>query len=149
MARLMRRLRQEADPRGLTMSQLAALSRLERLGAANMSELAEGERVRPQSMARTLGALESAGMVRRTPHPTDRRQNLITVTDRGRSVIAMYRLRRETWLARAMASALSPDERSLLIRAGDLMERLAELPTDFPADADHLWAADGQVATEA
>jgi DNA-binding MarR family transcriptional regulator len=117
MSRLARRLRQEDRGHALTMSQLTALGRLGRLGPATLSELAAGERVRPQSMARTIDALETAGMVRRTPHPTDRRQNVIRLTGNGRAVIAENRLRRDAWLARAMAAALSPGERDLLIRA--------------------------------
>ncbi|TQL94748.1 DNA-binding MarR family transcriptional regulator [Actinoallomurus bryophytorum] len=127
MARLARRLRQEDGGHALTMSQLTALGRLVRLGPATLSELAAGERVRPQSMARAIDALETAGMVRRTPHPTDRRQNVIRLTGNGRAVIADNRLRRDAWLARAMAAALSPEERDLLTRAGGLMERLADL----------------------
>jgi DNA-binding MarR family transcriptional regulator len=110
------------------MSQLTALSRLDRLGSATLSELAAGERVRPQSMARTLDALEAAAMIRREPHPADRRQNVIRPTEAGRSVIEVHRLRREAWLARAMATALTAEERDVLIRAGELMERLADLP---------------------
>jgi DNA-binding MarR family transcriptional regulator len=79
-------------------------------------------------MARTLDALETAGMVQRAPHPTDRRQNVITLTEPGRDVITEDRLRRDPWLAQAMAAALSAEERDLLIRAGELMERLADLP---------------------
>jgi MarR family len=40
------------------MSQQSALSRLDHLGAATLSGLAAEERVRPQSMARTLDTLE-------------------------------------------------------------------------------------------
>ena len=133
MARLTRRLRQEDRGHALTMSQLTALGRLDRLGAATLSELAAGERVRPQSMARTIDALETTGMVRRAPHPTDRRQNVIRLTGHGRTVIAENRLRRDAWLARAMAAALSPEERDLLIRAGGLMERLAGLGASGPS----------------
>jgi DNA-binding MarR family transcriptional regulator len=126
MSRLARRLRREDRGHELTMSQLSALSRLDRMGAATLSELAAGERVRPQSMARTLDSLEAAGMVQRTPHPTDRRRHVIALTGTGHAVIAQNRLRRDAWLARAMTSALSPEERDLLIRAGALMDRLAE-----------------------
>jgi DNA-binding MarR family transcriptional regulator len=127
MARLARRLRREDRGHALTMSQLTALGRLDRQGAATLSELAAGERVRPQSMARTIDALETTGMVRRAPHPADRRQNLIKLTGAGRAMVTENRLRRDTWLARAMAAALSPEERDLLVRAGGLMERLADL----------------------
>lgn len=128
MARLARRLRQEDRGHALTMSQLAALGRLDRLGATTLSELAAGERVRPQSMARTIDTLEAARLVRREPHPTDRRQNVISLTEAGNAVIARNRLRRDAWLACAMASALTPGERDLLVRAGELMDRLADLP---------------------
>jgi DNA-binding MarR family transcriptional regulator len=126
MSRLVRRLRQEADRHGLTMSQMMALGRLELLGAATLTGLAAGERVRPQSMARTIDALAADGLITRTPHPTDRRQHVITLTDTGRSVIVRDRLAREAWLARAMAATLSSGEQALLVRAGELMERLAE-----------------------
>lgn len=132
VSRFVRRLRQEADVDGLTMAQLTALSRLDRLGPVTLSELAAGERVRPQSMARTLNAPEAAAMIGREPHPTDRRRSVITLTGTGRSVIGVHRLRREAWLARAMATALTAEERDLLIRAGELMERLAGLPEGGP-----------------
>jgi DNA-binding MarR family transcriptional regulator len=126
MSRLARRLRREDRGHALTMSQQSALSRLDRLGATTLSELAAEERVRPQSMARTLDTLHAAGLVARAPHPTDRRQTVIRPTDLGRTVIAETRSRREAWLARAMASVLTPAERDLLVRAGALMDRLAE-----------------------
>jgi DNA-binding MarR family transcriptional regulator len=126
MSRLARRLRQEVDRHGLTMSQMMALGRLARLGAATLTGLAAGERVRPQSMARTVDALEAEGLIVRSPHPTDRRQNMITLTDSGRAVIARDRRARDAWLARAMAAVLSPEERDLMVRAGELMDRLAE-----------------------
>jgi DNA-binding MarR family transcriptional regulator len=126
MSRLVRRLRQEAGRHGLTMSQMMALGRLDRMGTATLTGLAAGERVRPQSMARTVDALEAEGLITRSPHPTDRRQNVIALTDTGRAVIAEDRLAREAWLARAMAATLSPRERDLLVRAGELMDRLAE-----------------------
>lgn len=126
MSRLARRLRREDSGHALTMSQQSALSRLNVMGAATLTELAAEERVRPQSMARTLDALTAAGLVARAPHPTDRRQTVVRPTDAGRAVIAQNRMRRDAWLARAMASALSPEERDVLVRAGALMDRLAE-----------------------
>ena len=126
ISRLARRLRREDGGRSLTLSQVSALSKLDRMGAATLSQLAGEERVRPQSMARTLDALASAGLVGREPHPTDRRQHVLRLTGTGHAVIDQHRLGRDGWLARAMASALSPDERALLIRAGALMDRLAE-----------------------
>lgn len=127
MSRLARRLRQESDRKnGLTTSQMMALGRLGRPGAATLTGLATGEPVRPQSMARTVDAPEADGLIARSPHPTDRRQNMITLTDSGRAVVARDRHAREAWPAKAMAAVLSPEERDLVVRAGELMDRLAE-----------------------
>ena len=41
---------------------------LDREGAASVSELASGERVRPQSMAQTVADLEAEGLVREFRH---------------------------------------------------------------------------------
>jgi DNA-binding MarR family transcriptional regulator len=93
-------------------------------------------------MARTLDALERAGLIVRAPHPADRRRHLVRLTGTGHTVIAENGLRRDAWLARAMASALSPAERDLLIRASALLDRLADFGDDGgpaedepPADA--------------
>jgi DNA-binding MarR family transcriptional regulator len=125
LARLTRRLRQEADQRYLTMSQLSVLSRLDRGGAATLTELASHERVRPQSMGKTLDLLEAAGYVVRTPHPTDRRQQLIQLTEQARVAITEDRRRKEAWLATAMSTTLTEEERDLLVRATPLLARLA------------------------
>ena len=104
MSRLARRLRREDSGHALTMSQQSALSRLNVMGAATLTELAAEERVRPQSMARTLDALTAAGLVARAPHPTDRRQTVVRPTDAGRAVIAQNRMRRDACYARECAA---------------------------------------------
>ncbi len=40
--------------------------------------------VHPTSVTNLIDGLERTGLVRRTPHPTDRRTTLATLTDRGR-----------------------------------------------------------------
>jgi DNA-binding MarR family transcriptional regulator len=114
-----RRLRQEVDRHGPAMSQMMVLGRLDDLGATTLTGLAAGERVRPQSMARTVDALETEGLITCSPHLTDGRRNVSTLTDTGRAMIVPDRLAREAWLARAMAAVLSPGERDLLVRAAD------------------------------
>ncbi|HEY6425254.1 MAG TPA: MarR family transcriptional regulator [Pseudonocardiaceae bacterium] len=51
----------------LTPSQMSVLSRLEKQGAASTSDLAVAERVRPQSMASAVAALEERAPTRRWP----------------------------------------------------------------------------------
>jgi DNA-binding MarR family transcriptional regulator len=106
-------------------SQGAVLARLEREGPQTTSALAAAERVRPQSMAQTVAELTVAGFVARRPHPVDRRQILIEVTASGQAALAEDRRRREGWLASAIESELSPEERKILAQAVPLIRRLA------------------------
>jgi DNA-binding MarR family transcriptional regulator len=122
--RLSRRLRQERAGHDLSLTQISALAVLARSGPLTPTELAAAERVQPPSMTRVVAGLEERGLVRRTPHPTDRRQVLITVTDAARSVIDEDRRRRTAWLVDHLA-ALGPDELELLRGAAPVLERLA------------------------
>jgi hypothetical protein len=66
VGQLIRRLRAENL---FPLSQTWVLGRLDREGAASVSDLAQALRVRPQSMAQTVGDLEAEGMVERNPDP--------------------------------------------------------------------------------
>ena len=67
---LLRRLRQVPTGDELSLSESAALARLDRGGPATAAALARLEQISPQSMGATLAALETRGMV--TPAPTPR-----------------------------------------------------------------------------
>ena len=124
IGQLIRRLRADNV---LPASHLAVLSRLDRAGPQTTSGLAAAERMRPQSMAQTVGDLEKETFVERRPDSVDRRQVLVEITDRGRDVIVEERRRREDWLSTAIADELTPAEQDDLIRAIALLRRLAEL----------------------
>jgi DNA-binding MarR family transcriptional regulator len=123
LGQLMRRLRAE---HGFSLSQGAVLGRLDREGPSSVSALAAAERVRPQSMAQTVSDLELDELVDRTPDPTDGRRALVGLTDAGRSTLAAERLKREGWLAEAIAEGLSTEEREVLARAVPLLRRLVD-----------------------
>jgi DNA-binding MarR family transcriptional regulator len=124
LGRLIRRLR--ADRRELTLAQVTVLGRLDRGGPAGTSDLAAGERVRPQSMASTVAALTAAGLVERRPDQSDRRRILIALTDRGREVLLADRRRRDAWLAEAIRRDLTAQERAVLAEAAALLARLVD-----------------------
>jgi len=130
--RLARRLRAQRVPGELTLGALAVLGRLDREGASTTTELAAAERVTPQSMTRTVGALVERGLVLRTPDPADGRQTLLHVTEEGRAFIRADRERRDAWLSRAMAAHLNDVERDLLLLAGRLLDRLGQAPDPEP-----------------
>ena len=130
ISRLARRLRVERLGLGGTETvlsdiQLAALAALARHDSMSPGELAEHEKVQPPSMTRVIAVLEERGLVRREPHPTDRRQVVLTVTDVGRDVVQRVRRRREAWLAQRLQE-LTPDERQILRAAAPILEKLSQ-----------------------
>lgn len=122
LGQLIRRLRAEHR---FPLSQGTVLGRLDREGSQSVSDLAAAERVRPQSMAQTVGDLERAGFVERRPDPGDGRRALVSLTEAGQAELAAERRRREGWLVRAIEE-LPPEDRATVERAIVLLRRLAE-----------------------
>ena len=128
VSRLARRLRVERQAEGLASlsdTQLAALAVLDRHGAMTPGELAEHEKVQPPSMTRVIAVLEERRLVMRTPHPTDRRQVVLTVTAEGRELVSQARRRRDAWLARRLKE-LTSQERAILRAAAPVLEKLSQ-----------------------
>lgn len=123
--RLTRRLRSEQTDESLTLSQVSALSSLDRHGPCSPSTLAELERVQPPSMTRVIAALEEQGLAVRAPHETDRRQSVIALSDKGRALLDEARRQRQAWLGRALAE-LPEHERRAIAVALPVLERLGE-----------------------
>jgi DNA-binding MarR family transcriptional regulator len=123
IGRLVRQVRQEAT---LPMGQAAVLGHLDRTGPMTTSDLAAAERVRPQSMARTVARLVELGLVEQASHPTDRRKVLISATAAGRAALEEQRERRAGWLAEAITEKLTPAEQRTLARSVELLGRLTE-----------------------
>jgi len=123
VARLNRRLRQERQT-DLTPTQLSVLGTIRTLGPSTPSAIAGHERVQPPSITRVLTCLVDQGMAIREPHPDDKRQVLVSVSDKGEAVLAEERDRRDEWLAQRLAD-LTPAERKTLKEATALLEKLA------------------------
>jgi DNA-binding MarR family transcriptional regulator len=121
--RLSRRLRAERLDSSLSVTQIAALGTLERHGPLTPRELADHEKVQPPSMTRVLASLEERGLIERTPHETDGRQHLVSLTKPARDLLREDRRRREAWLAQRLAE-LTQDERDVLRAAAPIIERL-------------------------
>ena len=123
VSRLSRRLRQERHTE-LTPTQLSVLGTVMVMGPATPSAIAARENVRPPSVTRTLNCLADDGYIVREPHPDDRRQVLVQLSDKGEALMKEERSRRNAWLDARM-SALTVEERTTLREASDLLERLA------------------------
>ncbi|HXO51327.1 MAG TPA: MarR family transcriptional regulator, partial [Mycobacterium sp.] len=58
--------------------------------------------------------------------PTDGRKTLMSVTSAGRNLISNIVPVREAWLEAVIEQNLTPAERRTLLKAADIMERLAD-----------------------
>lgn len=110
----------------------AVLSRLTRAGETTASALAAAERVRPQSMAVTLRVLDQRGLLRRRPDPDDGRRLVLSLSPAGRDLMDDSRRAREEWLARTLQDELSEAERTALLAAVALLDRIASPWTHEP-----------------
>jgi len=125
VTRLNRRLRSQRTDASLTLGRLAALGTLDRHGPLTPGELATHERVQPPSMTRIIAALEVAGLVTRTDHPTDRRQVLVALSTEGKALLREDRRRRDAWLAQRMRE-LDAEDLAVLRKAAAVLNRLAD-----------------------
>ncbi|MEU7001023.1 MarR family transcriptional regulator [Nonomuraea sp. NPDC046570] len=126
LARLTRRLRRQAAAHSLTPTQFATLAAVERHSAITPGELAELEKVQPPSMTRVIAMLEERGLVARSPHPTDRRQVSVSVTDSGLALLKEERRLKEAWLTKRLKE-LTPEERAVLRQAAPILEKLSKI----------------------
>jgi DNA-binding MarR family transcriptional regulator len=121
-----RRLRMERPGIGEPLLELSVLGHLSMSGPMTPGELAAAERVQPQTLTRTLAALEAKRRISRQTDTADRRRSLLSITGAGRCLLLDDMRQRDSWLALAMAELLTPTECQLLRLAAGLMERLAE-----------------------
>jgi DNA-binding MarR family transcriptional regulator len=123
--RLSRRLRNQRVEESLTPTEMQVLATLARCGRATPGELARKEHVQPPSMTRIVAMLEEKGLVRREPHPDDRRQ-VVSSTEQAESILDQSRAKRDAWLA-DLATGLTEEEWAVLRAAAPVLERLAQL----------------------
>lgn len=128
MTRLRARLRTESAPGDMpwTWSQLNTLARIVDEGPTTASDLAAAEHVRRQSMAETIAALRSAGLVTTSKDPSDGRKTLLRATREARALRRTIPAAREAWLQAAVRDRLRADERRTLLKAAEIMNRLAD-----------------------
>jgi len=123
---LLRRLRQVPAEGELTLPESSALARLDRGGPATATALARLERISPQSMGATLGALEARGLVERRADPQDGRRAVISLTGAGLQALRDKRNARTQLMAQALSAGFTPTELGQLRAAAPLLERLAQ-----------------------
>jgi DNA-binding MarR family transcriptional regulator len=122
--RFARRMRQESDP-GITPTLHAALHSIETHGPITAGQLASHEHVQKPTLTRTIQALLDRELIERLPDPLDGRVSWLSITPSGRKLLQRSRRRTDEFLAKRVKK-LQPEERAMLERAAELLERLAE-----------------------
>jgi DNA-binding MarR family transcriptional regulator len=123
--------RLKTPPDGLDLERGAyiLLSRIAGGGPMRLSALADDVSLDVSTASRQVGALESAGLVARTPDPTDRRAMLIEATQTGQKVFARNQ---ELWQSalRDLLVDWTPRERTefarLFTRLNETIARLGQ-----------------------
>ncbi len=127
MRMLGRRLRHELPSvHGVSRSAVHVLRVIARAPDPSPSDVAEKLRMTSSNVAAALRELEDADLVRRVRDPEDGRRVRLSMTDAGADAISCLHAERDTWLGRAVEALLSDDDEITLLRAGELMQRLAE-----------------------
>jgi DNA-binding MarR family transcriptional regulator len=113
---------------GLSLVAAATLADLDRRGPRRITELAETQGVTQPAMTGLVGRLAGGGLVERAPDPADRRGVLVTVTAKGRSVLAARRRARAEALAELL-DGLDADDHAALAAAMGAITRLVSKGT--------------------
>jgi DNA-binding MarR family transcriptional regulator len=128
-----KRLRQEnASARHLSVTETTTLSLLQLLqehGSLLASELAQLANITPPSMSPVLQHLYLLALayIERQASATDKRKQHIQLTPAGQNMVATARAERDAWLAAALETCLSAEERQQLAAAVPLLADFPEM----------------------
>lgn len=76
------------DRYGFTRTQWRVMANLGKFGAMTARDICAISHIEKTKVSRAVAALEEAGMLSRTPSPTDRRAEVLSLTPKGQSVFA-------------------------------------------------------------
>jgi DNA-binding MarR family transcriptional regulator len=120
----MKWVRSRLQDRGMTYARMRLLGALHCNGPQIMSSISDELGVTRRNVTALVDALEEEGLVRRKPHPTDRRATVIEMTGRGaRTMERMYDEHRAA-VAELFAELEEQDQRELSRMLGALREAL-------------------------
>jgi len=148
IAPLAKKLRPNLRGHGISVAKLSVIGQIHRAGALTPTELAALEGVKLQTLTRLLSELEIGGWLRRTRDAADGRRSLLSLTPRGSKRLFEAARDKHDRLARLIELHLSVAERSQLLAACGLLERLdVALSADVNAtDVDTADAAGAEPA---
>lgn len=121
-----RQMRRHRPDHGLTLSQMQVITEAARSGAVTPAELATRLGVRVQSLTDSINSLVTAGLASRRTDDTDRRRQLVELTEAGVDLLAADRAERDSWLHDSMRENLTDLEFDLLMLVAPVLRKLAD-----------------------
>ncbi len=108
--------------KGLSVSQLGAMFRIQRRGSSGVTDLGDFMGVTSAAASQMLERLVQQGLVSRSEDPHDRRVKVILLTVKGHRVLEESLLARQAWLTE-LVSLMSEDEKE---KAATILKLLIE-----------------------
>ena len=127
VARLLRkRFEQNARSSGLTRSQWQVLTYLAQNEGINQARLAELVEIEPVTLGRIADRLETLMLIKRNPHPTDRRRRLLHLMPAARGRLEKAGEYGDVTHGEALAGVSEADRQHLLKTLQALKENLTQ-----------------------
>ena len=118
--------------RGLTRARAEVLWRLGRQGPLTQRQLSQALQCTPRNVTGLVDALEAAGFVRRSAHPTDRRATLVELTEQGRAAAAAMHAGYQQLAALLFADLGAAEMTSFLATLDHVLARLRDAAAAAP-----------------
>jgi DNA-binding MarR family transcriptional regulator len=143
--RLVRSLRRSRPDPLIPPTHVIVLALLAQYGPLRIGGIAERIPCSQPTATAAVASLESAGLVRREPDPTDGRATRVDITGSGIRTMAQVAHSEAEALAERLGS-LRDDEAQQVLGVGQLLRRLADadLDADDPPDTAGLYGAQPQ-----
>lgn len=123
---------------GMSIARMKLLWVLRTHGAQQMSEVKDRLGVTARNVTQLVDALEQDGLVRRVPHPTDRRATILELTDTAFSVLDEAFVGHTADVA-GLFERLDPQDRADLLRiVRTLTEHLQDVGVDHTCEPPPL-----------
>lgn len=122
-----RRVRETSSGGELSLPQLTALARLDRLGSMTTAELARREQISPQAMGATIASLQKLGLLTRSADARDARLSILALTPDGLAAVRSGHNAVVDRIVAVLGESFTDRETETLAAAAPLIERLADL----------------------
>ena len=134
--RLTEVMQQGLGERALTPARAEVLLVLDQAGPMVQRELSEVLRCTARNVTTLVDALESHGLVKRSPHPTDRRATIVSLTKRGTAATSRMSSERQQAAHWLLGDVSSADLATFVTIADQLLDRIgaADVSEQSPAD---------------